>query len=298
MVTNEGKFIKVFLFILTSGVLLLFYQNCGKSFDTLKQLEATTEETSSLPPNNLPPPNNPPSNPPPANNPTQPRAFLLSEDFETANLNTSVWKWVHETAIYAVDTTRFHRGRASLKITTSNLNKNPWNHGFIETLRTFPLANKSLFMRAFIYLDSPMPDRHFTVVTAKSSERAPTAGTWDYKINVLPSGASALWRYLWAYGSVGTGQYIDSSSADGPQGGRWACWEWEFDGANRELNFWYNDTSVPNFTANIESKWEIPKNVSVQFGFRTSHRESYGDAGYTLWIDDIAINDKKIGCTD
>ena len=302
---NEGNFIRLFLFILTSGVTLLFYQNCGKSFDTLKKTDLNSLDSSSLnngSTNNPPPsanqPNLPPTNNiPPANNPNQ-QILLMKEDFETTALSTSTWKWIHETATYTIDTGRFHRGRSSLKITTSNINKNPWNHGIIETIRPFPLGNKSLFMRAFVFLDTPLPDRHFTVITAKSSEKPPTTGTWDYKINVLPSGSSVLWRYLWTYGNVGNGQFLDSSSADGPQGGRWACWEWELDGANRELNFWYDNTAVPNFSAKIESQWAIPKNINVQFGFRTSHRESYGDTGYTLWLDDIAINDKRIGCAD
>lgn len=258
----------------------MFYQNCGNAFETLKQSQTSSSNRSD---NSIPPDN---------------AMHLMKEDFESASLNTSAWRWVHETATVSVDATRSHRGQNSLRINTSNLNSNPWNHGFIETTRDFPLAGKSLFVRAFVYLDAPVPDRHFTVLSVKSVDRPPTAGTWEYRINLIPSGAAMLWRFLWNYGNVPSGQIIDSNPADGPQSGRWACWEWEFDGANRELHFWYDEVLVQNFTATVGSQWEIPKTVKAKLGFTTSHRESYGNTGYNIWLDDIAIDNKKIGCAN
>lgn len=221
---------------------------------------------------------------------------FMKEGFESSSLNTTAWKWVDDNASYALDTTRFHSGAASLRINTANINANPWNRGFVETTRTFPLAGRSLFIRAFIYLDDPAPTRHFTVLAARSAEKAPTAGDWSYKVNIVPTSSRLQWRYLWNYGTVGLGSFIDSAPADHADTGRWACWEWEIDGVDRQLRFWLDEAPLPNFTVTVGSQWAIAKNVHTQFGFQTSHHDSYGDAGYNVWVDDITVDDERVGC--
>jgi hypothetical protein len=85
---------------------------------------------------------------------------------------------------------------------------------------------------------------------------------------------------------------------------RWACVEWRFDGAKKELDLWLDGALVPalsvrqkaNNTGTCQNSswsgiWEPPTFNRIGIGF-----QHYQQGGGELWIDDFAIDEKQIGC--
>jgi hypothetical protein len=226
--------------------------------------------------------------------------LLFCETFESGGLDAKVWRWIHETATSEVQTARVWKGKHALRLNTSNLNARPWNFSRIQTTRAYPIAGQSLFARIYIYLDTRVPNRHFTVIEATSTQPPIGGGGWAYYLNIVPA-ASLIkpqplhWRALWAYQSGLKEQYDPRSLVPV---GKWSCWEWEMRGSQSELYLWVDGQPVPGMTVLPSAKavWAAPKLAHLSFGFRTSHTDSLPAGGYDVWLDNIAVDDQRIGC--
>jgi hypothetical protein len=88
--------------------------------------------------------------------------------------------------------------------------------------------------------------------------------------------------------------------------GEWTCVEWRFDGKLKELDFWMDGTQ--NQALSVRQKanntgvcqnqawsgvWEPPVFNSIAIGF-----QHYQTGPGELWIDDFALDTKKIGCPE
>jgi hypothetical protein len=227
--------------------------------------------------------------------------LLFCENFESGGLDTKVWKWSPYSASYVLDTERVFSGKYSLKINVSEKSKSPWNFGVIKTIQAYQLAGRDLYVRALVFIEPQVPSRHFWVMLATNAAPKPA---WDYALNLVPErggvGAPILWRYLWHYGTASASHVGQKDRV--PRVGEWACWEWELLGSKNELRLSVNGEPVMGMTAgeNVapgnKGKWLAPPQAQFSFGFRTSHVESLPVGGSNIWLDEIAIDDAKIGC--
>jgi hypothetical protein len=230
--------------------------------------------------------------------------LLFCENFESGGLDTRLWKWIPHASSYVADTERVFSGKYSLKINVSEKSGTPWNWGQIKTNRAFQLAGRDLYVRALVFLDARVPSRHFSVMSARSVGPAPTGGTWQYILNLLPSrggiGAALQWRYIWEYGAVNAQLWDQKDKV--PRVGEWACWEWDVLGSKNEIRLSVNGEPVmgmvagENVTPGGKGMWLAPPQAQFSFGFYTSHADSLPAGGYNIWLDELAIDDAKIGC--
>jgi hypothetical protein len=228
--------------------------------------------------------------------PRCPNDALFCESFESSTLDPAKWsigaalrteptKYTKVT----VDSTRAARGLQSLHVQL--ISAEIGGLGFANTVKTFPVAGKQTFIRAFVWIDKLMPNRHFG-----SIQLTDTASTSTIRMHVLPTSeslpnvpASWYWRFL---GSTST----NKASTERMPLGEWACWEMEYDyrTAAGEWHFYLNDVKVPSLD------WLSRPSLTaatLSFGVNNGHVDIHPKPdGFNIWYDEIMVSDKRIGC--
>ncbi len=216
-----------------------------------------------------------------------PKDALFCEDFESGMLDPMRWSTQKTNSVIAVDGTRFARGKnaAHLKITSTRAE----SQAYIKTTASFPLAGNHVFVRAFYYFDTALPNRWFTVF--KANETTPPAGGL-YRLDLIPTSETrpmvpAYYRWMGR----------ESSRDLAPQG-IWACWEWEFnfEGANNEIHFFSQE--APLTRLDVVGTPAI-KTASLTFGANLPFHPDINvrPDGFNIWIDEVAVTKERLGCT-
>jgi hypothetical protein len=201
------------------------------------------------------------------------------EDFENG-LNAAVWTTTRNgDATIAVDGVHAARGTNALHVRTAAGN----GFAYIKENRSFPATNNILYGRMFVWFDDDITtDGHFSL--------AEGAGTGT-------SGVSRFGGQNKEFG-VGTdggasGDWTDRDNKLIPSK-TWICAEFELKGDTHEFHVWWDDVertalrSGPSRHANFT----MPQFNSLWFGWWMYNMVEPQD----LWIDEIAVDFKPIGC--
>lgn len=204
----------------------------------------------------------------------------LCEDFESG-LNAATWMTTRngDTTI-AVDTMRAARGTSALHIKTT-----AGDFAYIKETKTFPATNNILFGRMFLWFEDDITtDGHFSL--------AEGAGT----------GTSGVARFGGQFKVLGvgtdggpSGDWTDHGDTKMVPSKTWICAEFEFKGDTHEFRVWWDDVertalrSGPSKHANFT----MPTFNSLWFGWWMYNLKEPQE----LWIDEIAVDYKPIGCT-
>jgi hypothetical protein len=145
-------------------------------------------------------------------------------------------------------------------------------------------------------------------------DKVPQGGVHSNMVEVdgnLPGGGSAIYRIGGWAGAV-TGQYMPNDCYWGankklPEG-RWACVEWQFDGSpvpgspgqtRDEMRMWVDGQSFVEVQKQGQGcahgasiPWKAPQFSAMRFGW-THYQEA---TAVSLWIDDLVIASKRVGC--
>ncbi len=71
----------------------------------------------------------------------------------------------------------------------------------------------------------------------------------------------------------------------------WHCFEWSYDQVASSARFWYDDAELTGLAVD---KWaEFPVMTSFAFGFNEFHETT---TPWEIWMDDIAMDGKRVGC--
>jgi hypothetical protein len=138
-----------------------------------------------------------------------------------------------------------------------------------------PLATETNNAANFgVYGTGAHPAQLQSTFIAQSNDNPLAADCWDYSSRAVPTG-------------------------------KWTCVEWHLDAAKNAQEVWYDGQAVPELTFTSEpggshgclgnvtgGKWPIQQLIAMNFGWTHYHQLS----GTTLWIDDVAIDTKRIGC--
>ncbi|HTB73867.1 MAG TPA: hypothetical protein VK762_11515 [Polyangiaceae bacterium] len=224
----------------------------------------------------------------------------LCEDFENGMIGPA---WTVSGTKPVVDTMQHARGTHALHIT---------QHGnglsYIKEAMTFPEANDTYFGRVFVYFkslpatlaDGGMPYAHWTMLAASG-----TGVPGEIRV----SGQLQNGRNLFGVGTdnqtdSGTGDWTNSDND--PKGaptpvplGQWLCVEWMHKGDTSETQFWWDGALHPSLstTASMHggnsNPYLLPQFNQVWVGW-----QEYQTSGelFELWIDEIAIDSRRIGC--
>jgi hypothetical protein len=203
----------------------------------------------------------------------------------------------------SVDTTHAYSGKNAVHVMDPGTVSFERAFMSLEGAPIFPLANNTMFGRMMIYVTRvPTGTVHYSLISGEGS-----------MVPGFPNLTQAVYRYgaqingnqfLAQYDTVPSSDCAQRSQVAVPQN-RWACIEWRFDGELKEMDFWLDGTIVPalsvrrmapNGSAACQNRawsgiWEPPTFDAIRLGWQ-HYQQGPGEA----WIDDVAIDAKRIGC--
>jgi hypothetical protein len=207
----------------------------------------------------------------------------LCESFENG-LDTTLWTTTKAgDATVTVDDVHAARGTKALHVKT--VAGGGSNFAYIKETKTFPATNNVLYGRMFVWFEDALTtDGHFSL--------AEGAGT----------GTPAVIRFggqFKAFG-VGTdggdsGDWTDSDKTKLVPTQTWICAEFEFDGPNNTFHVWWDDMERPLLASgpSKHASFTMPTFTSLWFGWWMYNLAEPQE----IWIDEIAVDYKPIGCT-
>jgi hypothetical protein len=221
----------------------------------------------------------------------------LCEDFESGMIGPA---WTVSGTKPVVDTMQHARGSHALHITQSGNGLS-----YIKETATFPAPNDTYFGRVFVYFKSlPTPPgmtyAHWTILAASG-----TGVPGEIRVSGQLQNGKNLF-------GVGTDNQTDSGTGDwtnsdnDPKGapmtvplGQWLCIEWMHKGDTNETQFWWDGVLHPSLstTASMHggnsNPYLLPAFKQVWIGWQEYQTSS---EPFELWIDEIAIDPRRIGC--
>jgi hypothetical protein len=222
----------------------------------------------------------------------------ICDDFESNVLGTAPTGWSvvidpADAGTVTVDSTRSFSGTKSVKFTF-----NPQNVGRYSQIRrslSF-LTTNAFFGRMRIWLEAvPSHDtRHWEFLEAWGHARGGTPTQLSqYALGVGSDSVDGKVTALTAYYLANNCDCFQESHTPVPKS-RWACVEWQFDGVSDQMHIWLDGTSIPALTVVnpvIGGHWAAPQFEHLNLGW-------YGvpDAPVLMWIDDVAVDERRIGC--
>jgi hypothetical protein len=201
--------------------------------------------------------------------------YVLCETFSGAapDAGTSPWTLDVDKLGTVVETVA-NKGRTDSSSLHVKVNAMGGIHGYITETETLPKTGASFWGRVFIWYMVDVPNVHIVNVAVDGK---------------MANGMSEQVRIVNVIGShVATNRRSDDmgkGSNVGPDMGKWGCYEWHI--TPNSLDVYLDGTMLP-----ISETWAEPTISLLRIGFERFTAGAAGD----LWFDDIAINDKQIGC--
>ncbi len=219
------------------------------------------------------------------------------------NWLTSVAYSGNMNGMVSMDTTHAYSGTSSVHFKTPGTTS--FEHAFITLQGTpyFPIQDNVMFGRMMIYVTQlPSNTVHWTMIQGLGTmiPGQPTLNEAVYRYGGQINGDQLMANY----DTKPTSSDCAQRSTTKPPRNKWTCVEWRFDGKLKELDFWMdtaqNDAlsvrQKANNTGACQNKawsgvWEPPTFNAIGIGF-----QHYQPGAGELWIDDFALDTKKLGC--
>jgi hypothetical protein len=221
----------------------------------------------------------------------------LCEDFESGMIGPA---WTVSGTRPVIDTMEHARGAHALHVTQKGNGLS-----YIKETRTFPAPNDTYYGRVFVYFKSlPTPPgmtyAHWTMLAASGTG---VAG------EIRVSGQLQDGKNLFGVGTdnqteAGTGDWTRSD--DDPEGapmavplGQWLCIEWMHKGDTSETQLWWDGVAHPSLSTTTSvhggnaNQYLLPQFNQLWVGWQEYQTSS---ETFELWIDEIAIDSRRIGC--
>src|SRR5450432_225883 len=223
----------------------------------------------------------------------------ICEDFESGTFDPATWT-LHQSAAAdapTIDSMHVMRGTKAAHFHTSNNELS-----YISETKTFPEMNDTFWGRMFFYIDAlPVTPTgaHFTVVEG--------AGTGDTS-KVREGGQYRKFGVGTDGGPTGDWTNIDQdptkdTAKEIPEK-TFVCIEWEYKGDTNETHFYADGVEHPSLAtsptvmhgANSAVQYVLPQFTSLWLGWWLYQAGPMPDH-YDVWIDEIAIDKARIGCS-
>lgn len=225
--------------------------------------------------------------------------FQLCEDFESGTIDPALWTIVGTKPV--IDGVQKARGQKALHITVTGNGSSA-----LRETKTFPAKDNTYWGRAFYYFQSmpaaPMAGAHWTLIAATGTG---VSGEIRVGGHLLGSGVNRF--------AVGTDNRVDANGTgdwsrfdNDPTGnpqpvplGRWVCLEWLHQGATNETRFFWDGAEHGSMhTTDFDHGGNLNAYILPTFTTLTIGWAEYQAASdkFELWVDEIAINNQRIGC--
>lgn len=222
------------------------------------------------------------------------RDLLICEDFEDTDVGEIPSGWTqHGNAGVADDDA--HGGSRSLKV-------EPEDSGERRIYHDATLLGSAHWGRIFYKVELPVPDAfvHSTMVSLIGD--GPMNGRSDYRpIDTVKQDKNTRdvgSRHNWIYNVqiIGEGEFGRETSYDYTFDGMWHCAEYHIQASNQSFTFYWDGEQKLTFEdgAGNYDRSDIPDVFDeLRVGWNNYQSAS---PGFTVWIDDIAFDDERIGC--
>jgi hypothetical protein len=200
------------------------------------------------------------------------------------------WNKKESGGTVSVDKTHFSHGTQALLVSvpTGQAGGMIENHG----APLFPLPQKQLWGRMMLYFEG-VPDGHTDMARGNGGNGGPN-------YNVGEQHDSVMLNYY--AGSSATDCWARPKPEKKVPDKTWMCWEWRFDSAKNQMDFWMDGTLLRSVDMNGDGcltgngVWKAPPSFeSISVGELVAERSN--STAYKAWIDDVAVsNSARVGC--
>jgi len=223
--------------------------------------------------------------------------FLLCDGFEGDAIDTALWTVEKSGAnVVEIVSDQAARGSKSVHLYVQN------QYAFIKNTSIFPVANNDYFGRMFLRVArfSTVDWAHWTVGEG--------AGNGDGSlIRVGGQYKTDAGVNRWGVGSDGgpTGDWTTHDTDPNgapvePPTNAWVCLEWEHKGSTNETHFYVDDVLHPSLSTTAtdhggnDVDYILPEMTSFWFGW---YQYQADPTAFDVWIDEVVLDDERIGCT-
>ncbi len=221
----------------------------------------------------------------------------ICDDFESQTSSSPSGQWTvlspdcSGTGTIEIDSTFAYSGNKSLKV---NGGGGFCNHVFAQLAGVDTMPGDDLYVRFWIYHDTPLPGGHTAFLTMQDENDGGKDLRMGGQNSVLQWNREADDATIPVQSPAGT------SLVPALPVNQWNCLEIYVDQANGELQVWLDEVELEGMkrdntpTADIDSQWAsgwIPDISNLRLGW-----EDYGGGPDTLWFDDVIVDTTAIGC--
>ena len=186
------------------------------------------------------------------------------------------------------------RGSHSLKVTIPTGSSSAEHYLQLKNLG--PLANGH-FGRIFFRVHSPTttPFVHWDLILGAGPYLGQNRRIrWGVTGSGIGTGnGNWSWIYNIEQGDTGTGSSVH------PVANSWMCVEWQWDPANQQVRFYFDDAEVQAFHLDTKlpngTALQVPTFSTLSFGLA---KYQSTNADLVFWIDEIALDTRRIGCAN
>jgi hypothetical protein len=225
---------------------------------------------------------------------------IFCDDFESYTAGGAPkgpWKVTTNQGTLSVDTTHAHSGKNAVHALTTGAQAYESAYMGLVGKPVFPVPNNGFFGRMLMYAtQAPADVVHWTIIQGEG----PVPGQ-NITNAVYRYGGQYNLRFMANYDSGPAKSDCWHHSKTTIPLNRWACVEWQFDGPTSTLRFWLDGQPVDDLTVvgkgdgciahDTMDNWYAPTFNAVRLGW-----EHYQQGPGEVWIDDVAIDAKRVGC--
>jgi hypothetical protein len=233
--------------------------------------------------------------------------LALCDDFEssTAGGPPDATRWsvggpncFSGTGRATVDATVAHSGKQSVRIDPGS---DYCGHAFIQNSAIGTLGAVR-FGRFYIRLAQALSDAHVTLVSMHEANDSSSGNSQELRIG--GQSGILMWNRSKDDATLPELSPVGISKSTPIAALTWTCIEFAIDQTTGGIQTWGNGVAVEALladgtpTADVDRQWVNnytgwrPKLTDLKLGW-----EAYGGATNTVWIDDVAVSESRIGCT-
>jgi hypothetical protein len=150
------------------------------------------------------------------------------------------------------------------------------------------------FGRSFLKIQAPAPTGfvHFDAFEARGNFNGQANLVRWASTGTNVGTASSNWSWIYNVQSTDHGEFgSEGPRSAHPREGDWMCLEWLMDATVQEARFWFDGAEVDYLHIDTE-RAEIPVFDAFNIGFQKFQQTG----AWTVWVDEVAFDDQRIGC--
>jgi hypothetical protein len=229
------------------------------------------------------------------------KQYIVCEDFEAATAGAVPTGWTKQGEI-AVAMDQAKSGTKSLKIgatekgprriarSASELGTAHWGRLFYRVQLPVPTVNPSKNGGNTVI--------HSTLVGLSAAR--PLGGTAEYRVLDTIMNQTKKHNFIYNVQIDGGSEFGHETAYTYDYKDTWTCAEWHVDNAAKSYTLYIDDMDVTGVKVVGDKSVNGSKDAELPASFMQMNIGWYnyqaGDGGFTVWIDDIAMNSTRVGC--